>query len=929
MFGVALAGVPQVFFACGEQASPFTVSNLFSSGGRNISVPRLFFLDAEWANITAAGTQYQVVDKTYEVLVTYFGAIILHLVGWGIYAIAVWRRMFKSWINNQRHYVIAIFQWNAIVISFSEVILARPGFFAAQFFVLLACIFKFSRVGFRCSIACAVGALQWYLLSAVVYGFGLEPVHPVTSGSNLDKYVFLAIAFILCIILTLPAYYERQLTQQDFGVVNEWLDRLNELKANMHVRVRLINTVFPRSVGLRLANQATTYAKSHESSSIMFFKITGLTANPALTQQAAYQHLCNIICLFDDLSVSLGVEKIKAIGHVYMAAAGLPDYDESHATAIADMALACCKHLKAYSKRHKLQLSWKVGIGSGRVVAGVIGSHKLIYDVFGDTVNTASRMYSHCPYGKIQCPENVARLIRNDFVLEPHPQGKIQVKGKGLMRTFFVVKNKIQPIAAAIGSGDEGSDDSEAFSAGDNVREVLAMLDASPFAQNSKGYSGQATVREVSKDDHGQSYNGRMTEGHAPSSHPERQQEVNLLLLSLGLHKLVIDYFMDPFKCSMAQHNRDWFYQAVFHHNLRAMDKGRRGAGNKVTPMDTSAFEQQEEEGLSYGQNIMVAGECGEQLAELTEEYLIQLRGQRSGPFAVQFWWLVFIIAESVLASVLRTGVVPLYRHQFGPVTVELEETFATADDTVMYLQTYFTLPAGLLYTMVLSSDKLPCLTCCSDTAIFWLSCALKILLGVAILTQVTIGGFAYGSAFLLLIFWIASFSYLTHATKTALIVILLALLLMVSVPVSMHFNSQYFNEATLPTVPFVGAIARFSELDAVLFIDVSVIVLLSVTILFSSQSYGHHQRKIFLKHKALSSFYEEKEEIAEMLDDVVAKLPLTVPAIDNFKSQGKIDQILFDTFSTVLFADIVSFTTFSSTVKAAELVKILNSMFV
>ena len=150
-------------------------------------------------------------------------------------------------------------------------------------------------------------ALFRYFLSAVISQFALQQIHPAVGGySDYEKLVFTAIGVILCVVLTLPSYYERQLTVQDFEVVNEWLDRLNELKVNMNVRVSLINTVFPRSVGLRLANRATTYAKSHESSSIMFFKITGLMDNPALTQQAAYQHLCNIVCLFDDLSVSLG-----------------------------------------------------------------------------------------------------------------------------------------------------------------------------------------------------------------------------------------------------------------------------------------------------------------------------------------------------------------------------------------------------------------------------------------------------------------------------------------------------------------------------------------------------------------------------------------------------------------------------------------------
>eukprot|EP00750_Incisomonas_marina_P006291 INCI14406.2.p1 GENE.INCI14406.2~~INCI14406.2.p1 ORF type:complete len:978 (+),score=189.16 INCI14406.2:2024-4957(+) len=445
----------------------------------------------------------------------------------------------------------------------------------------------------------------------------------------------------------------------------------------------------------------------------------------------------------------------------------------------------------------------------------------------------------------------------------------------------------------------------------------------------------------------------RMTIGHGPqSARLPQKEEVNLLLQSLGLHKIVIEYFMDPFKCSMAQHNSDWFQQVVFQYNLRSMDKSRRAAGSRVAPIDKAGLAALDEaeaasaaergeiasspvaggltKPLDYASNIVAAGECADQLQELTKEYLDQLRQQRSGPFAVQFWWLVFLMAESILTNIIRTSIMPLYQSQFGgSMSPDLADHLFAADDTVAYLQTYFVAPCVLVYTIVLSSDRLPCLLCCTDTAFFYLSVALKLLIGVGVVLQVAFGGELYATSFLLLIFWIAAFSYLTHVTRTTIVAVLLGLLLAVSIPILIHNNSLYYTPQNLPGVEYIAQLSQFTLLQSILFLDISVISLLAITILFSSQSYGHHTRKVFLKHKALSCFYEDKEEVIEMLDDVLAKLPLTEPAIQSFKAKGRIDQILFDTFSTVLFADIVGFTTFSSTVKAAELVKILNSMFI
>ena len=199
----------------------------------------------------------------------------------------------------------------------------------------------------------------------------------------------------------------------------------------------LLLNILPHEIALRLKNEAGIIVNHFPGASILFADVVNFTPMSALmTPSELVQLLDEVFTYFDSLAEKYGLEKIKTIGDCYMAAAGVPTPRPDHAQALTSMAL----EIQEYVNRHPIQghqIRFRIGINSGPVVAGVIGRKKFIYDLWGDTVNTASRMESHGASGIIQVTEETYNLIKDDFQCEP--RGVISVKGKGEMKVWYVV----------------------------------------------------------------------------------------------------------------------------------------------------------------------------------------------------------------------------------------------------------------------------------------------------------------------------------------------------------------------------------------------------------------------------------------------------------------------------------------------------------
>ena len=209
---------------------------------------------------------------------------------------------------------------------------------------------------------------------------------------------------------------------------------------------RLLLNILPAPIAGRLKSGARTIADAYGEVTVLFADIVGFTKfSSSLPGPELVEMLNELFSAFDAAAAREGVEKIKTIGDAYMAVAGLPSMCADHTEKIFRLAGGMMGAIEAFNRHRGTQLSLRIGINRGPVVAGVIGTHKFIYDLWGDTVNIASRMESTGVPGRIQVTEAAYEYMKDQCEFEP--RGEVAVKGKGMMPVFLLKPEAAIPLA--------------------------------------------------------------------------------------------------------------------------------------------------------------------------------------------------------------------------------------------------------------------------------------------------------------------------------------------------------------------------------------------------------------------------------------------------------------------------------------------------
>ena len=213
------------------------------------------------------------------------------------------------------------------------------------------------------------------------------------------------------------------------------------LKEQQEQSEQLLLNILPEMIAEQLKQQNRTIADHFESVTILFADLVDFTnLFSQLPPIEVVEILNEIFSEFDLITTKYGLEKIKIIGDAYMVVGGLPQPRSDHAEAIAEMALEMNQAIEQFNQETDKTLSIRIGINTGEVVAGVIGTKKFIYDLWGDAVNTAYRMESHGVPNRIQVTATTYELLKDKYHFQP--RGKIPIKGKGKMATYFLIDRR-------------------------------------------------------------------------------------------------------------------------------------------------------------------------------------------------------------------------------------------------------------------------------------------------------------------------------------------------------------------------------------------------------------------------------------------------------------------------------------------------------
>jgi adenylate cyclase len=259
---------------------------------------------------------------------------------------------------------------------------------------------------------------------------GIQPRWLVNAG-------FVITTVSACVMIFATVWYAmREVSRAEAAMEFEYL-RSEALLAN----------ILPATIAARLKDPARgVIADRYDDASILFADIAGFTERASQIPPAELvRFLDRLYTTFDRLVDKHGLEKIKTTGDSYMVVSGVPEPRDDHVEALANLALDMCKAVRDLRDPNGRPVPLRMGMAAGPVVAGVVGARRFFYDVWGDAVNVASRMETTDPEGRIQVPQDVYERLRDRFVLDE--RGDVDVKGKGLMHTWYLVDRRAQPAA--------------------------------------------------------------------------------------------------------------------------------------------------------------------------------------------------------------------------------------------------------------------------------------------------------------------------------------------------------------------------------------------------------------------------------------------------------------------------------------------------
>jgi adenylate cyclase len=298
-----------------------------------------------------------------------------------------------------------------------------------------------------CLVVLQLGVDRIFLaagLAAIAAGMVITLQFFVPRDTGAQPAWALSLSFVVttisaCVMVVTTVWYAvREIVRAEAAMELEY-ERSETLLAN----------ILPPSIADRLKDPArNVIADKYDDASVLFADIAGFTERASdMPPEQLIRFLNRLYSDFDALVDKHGLEKIKVSGDSYMVVSGVPQPRADHVEALASFALDMADAAGRLRDSRGNPLPLRIGLASGPVVAGVVGSRRFFYDVWGDAVNVASRMESTDSVGRIQVPEDVYQRLRSDFVLQE--RGGVDVKGKGLMRTWYLVGR----------NSDTGSDD--------------------------------------------------------------------------------------------------------------------------------------------------------------------------------------------------------------------------------------------------------------------------------------------------------------------------------------------------------------------------------------------------------------------------------------------------------------------------------------